>query len=587
LASGSREPAPISTDASDHRWAGRWSRSRWGLTLLALLALVAAGVGYLVQLLVTGGPDRVRDGSLVVAVPSLPTNLNPAVPGADTPITQMVTDQIWPQPFTVGPDGTLEPDGSLLSSAEVVSLKPQTVLYQINPHAVWSDGVPITESDFLEAWRQQRHEMGSPAEDPTLAQGYADIARIKSSQRGRQVTVVFKRRFADWEALFANLLPAHVVRQRGWAAGFVLGRGPAVSGGPFEVGSYQPGRRLVLRRNPLYWGEPAGLASITFEQLDPAKDAQALASRAVQMVVPPADPAIVQAIERVPGLGIGLWPSFSFEQLEMNQTSPWLADQAVRRAVAEVLDRTQLKSATVGLYDPGLPLDGSHIFIPSQSQYQDDATMYEPASSGGSYQGGLDAVEAFFASAGFSLGPDGYLHQGGDVLSLRLLAESSPLQQDLATLVSEQLRAAGVQVELEVMNGPAFRRALAARDFDLALVVSQASAFPSYTRALYGTPGLDAGGSQNDTGYSNSQVDSLFSQAVGQLDATKAAALYNQIDQILWTDLDTVPLFPLPGFVAYRPRYAGVDGSPGPSGPFWDAATWVELPASRVAHSSG
>lgn len=560
---------------------------------MALLALVAAAGGYVAQLLVGGGSGGVRRGTLVVGVASLPTNLNVDAAGGDTPVGHMVAAQIWPQPFTVGLKGDLVPDSILLSSAEVVSLKPQTVLYQINPKAIWSDRVPITGSDFVAAWREQRRDTAATAENPTLAEGYADIASIKSTHGGRQVTVVFKKHFADWEALFANLVPAHIVRAKGWFSGFVPGssRGPMVSGGPFLVSSYQPGRRLVLRRNPLYWGQPAGLAQITFDRLDPADDAHALASGAVQMVVPPADPSVVQAVERVPGVAISQWRTLRFEQLEMNQTSPWLADQALRRAVATAVDRTQLESATVGLYDPALPLDENHVFVPGQPSYQDDGTGYEPptssSSSSSSSSSGLGQVESLFTGAGLALGPDGYLHEGAQTLTLRLLAQSSPLQQKLAALIAGQLRAAGVQIEMEVESGSAFRRALSGGQFDLALVVSQGSAFPSYARALYGTPGLEGSGAQNYTGYTSLQVDSLFSQAAGQLDPTRAATLYNEIDQQLWTDLDTVPLFQLPGFVAYRPRYAGVDGSPGLDGPFWDAASWVELPASQVTHQSG
>jgi peptide/nickel transport system substrate-binding protein len=556
--------------------------------VLALLVLVAAAGGYLVQVLVGGGADRVRDGTLVVAVPSLPTNLNPAGPGGDTPVTDMVANQVLPQPFVVGSGGSLVPDHDLLSSAEVVSLRPQTVLYQIKPQAVWSDGAPINGSDFVAAWRAQRTEARGPAENPTLAQGYADIASIRSSQHGRQVTVVFKKPFADWEALFANLLPAQQVRARGWSTGFLLGsRGPMVSGGPFMVTSYQADRRLVLRRNPRYWGRPAGLGGITFEQLNPSKYAQALESGSVQMVMPPVDPSLVQGIERIPGAAIALWSTLGFEQLEMNQASQWLSDPALRKAVALVLDRTQLESATVGLYDPNLPLDENHVFVPSQSHYQDDGTGYEPASGTGAPPADLDQVESLFTAAGFALGPDGYLQQAGQTLTLRLVAQSSPLQRQLATLIAGQLRAAGVQVDLEVMGGSAFRQALSGGQFDLALVVSEASSFPSYTRAMYGTRGVDGGGSQNYTGFASPQVDSLFSQAVAELNPTKAATLYNEIDRLLWSDLDSVPLFQLPGFVAYSPRYAGVVGSPGPDGPFWDAATWVELPAGKVANHSG
>ena len=33
-----------------------------------------------------------------------------------------------------------------------MSTKPETIVYTLNPKAVWSDGVPITAADFKYAW---------------------------------------------------------------------------------------------------------------------------------------------------------------------------------------------------------------------------------------------------------------------------------------------------------------------------------------------------------------------------------------------------------------------------------------------------
>ena len=46
-------------------------------------------------------------------------------------------------------------NGSLLTSATEVSSSPQTVVYHINPLAVWSNGVPITYRDFVYNWEAQ------------------------------------------------------------------------------------------------------------------------------------------------------------------------------------------------------------------------------------------------------------------------------------------------------------------------------------------------------------------------------------------------------------------------------------------------
>ena len=66
---------------------------------------------------------------------------------------QQVLAQVWPSAFYVGTNGTPTLNGSLLTSATEVSSSPQTVVYHINPLAVWSNGVPITYRIFVYNWK--------------------------------------------------------------------------------------------------------------------------------------------------------------------------------------------------------------------------------------------------------------------------------------------------------------------------------------------------------------------------------------------------------------------------------------------------
>ncbi len=73
-----------------------------------------------------------------------PTTLNDHTVAGDTAAGRMVGSAIWAQVFRVGPGLTPQLDTNVVDSAEVVSLSPQTVVYKIDPRAVWSDGVPIS-----------------------------------------------------------------------------------------------------------------------------------------------------------------------------------------------------------------------------------------------------------------------------------------------------------------------------------------------------------------------------------------------------------------------------------------------------------
>ena len=122
------------------------------------------------------------------------------------------------------------------STSELVSTKPETIVYTLNPKAVWSDGVAITAADFKYAWEKQRGDPdGLRPPDVASIAGYRDIASVTGSNGGHTVTVKFKTTFADWQMLFANLVPAHVMEKTGWNPSCTTVN-PAIdlSGGPVQ-----------------------------------------------------------------------------------------------------------------------------------------------------------------------------------------------------------------------------------------------------------------------------------------------------------------------------------------------------------------
>ncbi len=156
-------------------------------------------------------------GTVTIAVPYLPSNFNPSTPAGANRVTQMVMEQVWPQAFVIDPGYQAETTG-FIDSAEVVGLSPMTVSYVIDPKATWSDGYPITATDFVYNWQQQL--LASPLlASPAFLAGYRDIRSISGSNGGKTVRVVFNRRYSDWEGLFANLIPAHIADARMVARG--------------------------------------------------------------------------------------------------------------------------------------------------------------------------------------------------------------------------------------------------------------------------------------------------------------------------------------------------------------------------------
>jgi peptide/nickel transport system substrate-binding protein len=527
----------------------------------------------------------VRDGgSLSFALEQQPASFNLNTPKGYGLRSQLIMDRVWPQVFLLDPQGVPQLDTNFVKTAELDRLTPQTIVYQIDDKATWSDGVPITADDFVYNWEAQSGDptftdVGGHPFDVVSTAGYSQIASITGSNRGKTVTVVFKTPYGDWKSLFNNLIPAHIARSVGWNTGFDA-FGPAViSGGPYLVQSDSPGQQIVLARNPRYWGPPAHLDTISLRAVpDPAQDPAALQGATVDLVYPTPQVDLVQQLKQLRTVSSSTGLGFSFEHLDFNQRNPLLALPAVRQAIAKTIDRQQLIAATVGEIDPAIKPDNNHLYVNSQQGYQDNSAGYG--------QPDIAGAKKLLGGAGFTVGPDGYYQLDGRPLELRISTTSDdPLRVAAEGLIVEQLKRVGIKAD--PANVPAttlLNQALPAGNFDLALIASPSSAFPSDNAAAYRTPGSGDGASNHDA-YSEPKVDSLFDQANSELNAGKAGTIYNQIDQQLWADMVTFPLYQDPTVIAYQRTYVNIGDNPSASGPFWNAEQWGLAPPSRAGGS--
>ncbi|MGH8995871.1 MAG: ABC transporter substrate-binding protein, partial [Acidimicrobiales bacterium] len=148
-------------------------------------------------------------GTVTVGIDQKPTGCNPSTATGDTFANRLVLSTVLPSAFAVDGQGQSQYDQALIEQAETVSTNPQTVVYTLNPKAVWSDGTPITAADFVYAWERQRLvPVNATGEDADVAStaGYDDIQTVVPSDGGHTVTVVFSTPYADWQGLFSDLV---------------------------------------------------------------------------------------------------------------------------------------------------------------------------------------------------------------------------------------------------------------------------------------------------------------------------------------------------------------------------------------------
>ena len=507
------------------------------------------------------------DAAASYAVGPQPPNWNIDSLAASTSYSTLaqVLAQVWPSAFAVGASGVALLNTSLLDSATEVSEDPQTIVYQISPHAVWSDGVPITYRDFAYNWEAQSGrsrftDLGGAPFTPMDQAGYHDIAAVRGNPaEPYTVTVVFGSPYPAWRSLFSFLVPAHIAKAIGFDTGFTDPVADLVSGGPFMVSQLQDGYSLELVRNANYWGNPANLAAVTYyftsgaaEMMDASSEGELDVATlpAVQ-----ASAAGYQQMQATRGLHVQAVASAMYEDLDFNESAGPLRSSVLRQAVAMSVDRAGMASTVLGPYGLAATPVENRALLPGDPGYFPDGTSLDQPQPTASLQ--------LLTASGYTESGTTLEAPGGKAVELSLFFGSDdPLAAQLAAQVVTSCAAIGIKVDLVSGDTPVGDVPGAAAavpppaGWQMAIELRQVPVFPATLAVQFGTSGP-----ANVDGYSNATMDALLAQIL----TAKAAllpALYDQVDTLAWKDYVDLPLVPVPVIVASNHRLLNLE--PGP-----------------------
>jgi peptide/nickel transport system substrate-binding protein len=496
-------------------------------------------------------------------------------------VLQEIMNQVWPTVYVTTDTLKQQLDTDYVTSATVTSTNPQTIVYQINPKAVWSDGTPISADDFIYFWQANSGnpkftDVGGKAYEPASTAGYNQIKSVTGSNGGKTVTVVFSTPFGDWQSLFGDLMPAHIAKTVGFNNGFqTFNAAVKVSGGPFEIQSYTQGQDLVEVRNPKWWGTPPPLDKLVFRFFaDDNQIPPALQNSEVNGANPAqASLQFKDAIASVPNLTTSIIPGLEFQHMDFNQANPYLAKLDVRQAIAYGTNRADMVNRIVGPITASVKPLNNRIYMPNQPEYTD--------TSGG--LGAYDPAKAkqLLQASGMTMGSDGYFHpssgpEAGKDLTFTISTTSGePVRAEIEQLFQSYMKAIGIKINIQNYSpNTLFGTVGPKSEYDIIEFAWVATPFASSNQSIYCSYTNASLCGQNWNHYANAEVDKLFVQATSTIDPAKAATLYNQIDSLLWKDMVTLPLFQQPQLYTWSSNYANILANPSNNGLTWNAQTW-------------
>ncbi|MDY6998234.1 MAG: ABC transporter family substrate-binding protein [Actinomycetota bacterium] len=493
-----------------------------------------------------------QGGNLRLALSGFPPNFNYLHIDGNLGEFGSLLRWTMPRAFFIEPDGEMTVNTDYFTDVELTSTDPQVVTYTINPQAVWSDGTPITWEDIA-----AQINATSGEDDRFLFASPNGSERVESVTRGvddRQAVITFAEHFADWRGMFAGnaMLAPKVMTEdpEAFNRGFL--DGPAPSAGPFMITTVDRGaQRIVLTRNPDWWGEPPVLDSVTYTVLDDAAKIPALQNNAIDAVgLGTLDDLTIA--RRTEGISIRRAPSPSWYHLTFNGAEgSILADPALRAAISKGIDRQAIASITQrGLVDNPVPLN-NHIYLAGQEGYQDNSIPYDP-------EGAKEDLDAL----GWQLSDNGagqFREKDGRRLTVRDVFYDAQSTRSIAQIAQNNLAQIGVELQLNAVGGgQLFTDYVTPGNFDIAQFAWGGDAF-----ALASLTQIYASDGESNFGKIGSpEIDAQIDTTLSQLDPAEARELANELDQMIWDEGFSLPLFQSPGNVAVRSNLANF----GPTG---------------------
>lgn len=437
----------------------------------------------------------------------------------------------------------------------------------------WEDGTPVTAADLaLASTLANTAEVGSRRGD---REGLMEPAARPEVINPRNVRYRFRTRGAPSVMLEAaatlQVVPSHLLGLPG-QEGSALRRHPLnaatpLASGPWRVAKWEKDVEIVLEPNPGFPKAPTGLRRVVFKVIpDYAARLAALQGGTIDLLegvqVSDADTLAAAA----PGIRLARRGYRSMDYVGWNQVDPasrreaerlpagsapadaaphpLFADVRVRTALTTALDIDKLMADTLTSSRTGevYATRATGTITPELCGIRPEITPIVHST---------DEAKRLLGEAGWEdSNGDGVVDKAGVEFRFTLLLPAgSPRRDAAAALIQTQLRAAGVDAQLETLDSAALLRRMVAGDFD--------AVYSGWTSGLAPDPGntFAKGRELNFTSFSDPEMEALFAVATAEPDPVKANERWAEAERRVYAQQPYSFLFWVDEIVAVDGRF--------------------------------
>jgi peptide/nickel transport system substrate-binding protein len=523
-------------------------------------------------------PQARKGGKLRVGLGGTFDSLNPfnlksgtAAQGLSGPVIQSLMARAQDEPFTLY--------GLIAQSIETDAAR-SFVTFHLDPRAHFSDGKPLTAADVLFSFNLLK-EKGRPQQ--RIAYGLVKSAASPDDHTVRfDLSGVGDRELPLILAIMP-VLPKHATDVEHFADATLA---KPVGSGPYVIAEAKPGERLVLKRDPNYWGAdlPSQRGFYNFDEIDIdyyRDDVSLFEAFKAGLVDYREETSTTRWSSGYdfPALRDGRMTRETLkndspkgmEGFVFNLRHPMFADIRLREALGMMFDfewidanlYSNLYTRTKSFFDEselastGRPASAAEraLLAPFPGAVRDDILegRWRPPANDGSGRDRAVAKRALalLTQAGYRLEGDA-LTKDGEPVAFEIMVKDRN-QERLALNYAMSLKRIGVSARVRLVDEVQYQRRRQKFDFDMMLGQWIASASPgNEQRMRWGSASATQEASFNLAGASSPAIDAMIAALLSAKSHEDFVIAVRAFDRVLLSGFYIVPLYhPSGQWVAY------------------------------------
>ncbi len=481
---------------------------------------------------------------------------------------------------------TLEVLPSLAKSWEI-SRDGLTWIFHLRDDVLWSDGVPFSADDVVFTFNDLIYNDAIPSSARDIFTIDGKIFKVEKVD-AHTVKFVLPIRFAPFlRSMATGIMPKHALKSSvddrtfNFKWGIDTPVSEIVGTGPYLLELYQPGQRIILRANPLYWEKSDQGERLPF------------IDRIVFLIVQNQDVSLLKFLEgetdscRVRGTDYALLKPLEKEKnftvydlgsesgnsfIVFNQNPrlnpktgkpfvdpvklSWFQNLEFRKAVAHVIDKKRIVEITMN--NLGYPQYGT--------MNPNSGLFYNPNVI--KYEYDLKKAKQILNSAGFiDRDGDGILEdKEGNVVEFNFFTNSNGAERiQIASIVRHDLEELGMRVNFLVLEfNNLVAKLIANYEWDAILIGLTGGIEPHFGKNVWVSDGQlhfwNPGQEKPATKW-EARIDEIFSAAVQELDDKKRKPLYDEWQMIVSQELPVIYTVLGAGVSAVRNKFGNLKPS--------------------------